>query len=43
VARLVIGNAADLAAVAVIGAQGALLATALHSGAITQKEIAAFR
>lgn len=34
-------NAADLAAVAQSGASGALIATALHAGAITQKEIAA--
>lgn len=34
-------NAADLAAVAQSGARGALIATALHAGAITQKEIAA--
>lgn len=34
-------NAQDLARVAALPAQGALLATALHSGAITPKEIAA--
>lgn len=33
---------ADLQTVATAGAQGALVATALHSGALTQKEIAAF-
>ncbi len=32
----------DLQTVATAGAQGALVATALHSGALTQKEIAAF-
>jgi phosphoribosylformimino-5-aminoimidazole carboxamide ribotide isomerase len=32
----------DLEAVAAAGASGALVATALHSGAITQNEIAAF-
>ena len=32
----------DLEAVVDVGAQGALLATALHRGAITQDEIAAF-
>ena len=36
-----IRDARDLAAIASIGAQGALLATALHSNAVTQKEIAA--
>lgn len=36
-----IADAADLGRVAEAGAAGALLATALHSGAITQKEIAA--
>ncbi len=36
-----IRNALDLAAIASIGAEGALLATALHSNAVTQKEIAA--
>ena len=35
-------NVADLDAVADSGASGALVATALHAGAITQKEIAAF-
>lgn len=34
-------NARDLAAVASLKAQGALIATALHSQAVTQKEIAA--
>ena len=34
-------NLDDLSALATLQAQGALLATALHSGAITQKEIAA--
>jgi len=34
-------NLADLAALASLNAHGALIATALHSGAITQKEIAA--
>jgi phosphoribosylformimino-5-aminoimidazole carboxamide ribotide isomerase len=34
-------NARDLAALASLDAQGVLLATALHSGAITQNEIAA--
>jgi uncharacterized protein related to proFAR isomerase len=34
-------DADDLAALARFGASGALVATALHSGAITQKEIAA--
>ena len=34
-------DARDLAAVKAAGAQGALVATALHTGAITQKEIAA--
>ena len=36
-----IGNAGDIARVAEAGARGALAATALHSGAVTQKEIAA--
>ncbi len=35
-------NIADLDAVAESGARGALIATALHQGAVTQKEIAAF-
>jgi phosphoribosylformimino-5-aminoimidazole carboxamide ribotide isomerase len=34
-------NLADLAALASLNAHGALIATALHSGAVTQKEIAA--
>jgi phosphoribosylformimino-5-aminoimidazole carboxamide ribotide isomerase len=34
-------NLDDLAALASLNAHGALMATALHSGAITQKEIAA--
>jgi HisA/HisF family protein len=34
-------NAADLAAIKALDAQGALIATALHTNAITQKEIAA--
>jgi phosphoribosylformimino-5-aminoimidazole carboxamide ribotide isomerase len=34
-------NARDLAALASLEAQGALIATALHSQAVTQKEIAA--
>jgi HisA/HisF family protein len=34
-------HAADLAAIIGAGARGALIATALHSGALTQKEIAA--
>ena len=36
-----IRNARDLAALAALDAQGALLATALHSNAVTQNEIAA--
>jgi phosphoribosylformimino-5-aminoimidazole carboxamide ribotide isomerase len=36
-----VGNARDLAAIAAAGASGALVATALHQGALTQKEIAA--
>ena len=35
-------NIGDLDAVASLGAEGALLATALHDGSITQNEIAAF-
>jgi HisA/HisF family protein len=35
-------NIADLDAVADVGASGALIATALHQGAVTQNEIAAF-
>jgi HisA/HisF family protein len=34
-------NLGDLESIASVGASGALIATALHSGAITQKEIAA--
>ena len=34
-------NGADLAELAAAGASGALVATSLHSGALTQKEIAA--
>jgi phosphoribosylformimino-5-aminoimidazole carboxamide ribotide isomerase len=34
-------NAADLAAIKALDAQGALIATALHTSAITQNEIAA--
>ena len=34
-------NARDLAAIAALDAQGAVIATALHSGAVTQNEIAA--
>jgi phosphoribosylformimino-5-aminoimidazole carboxamide ribotide isomerase len=34
-------NRDDLAALISLNAHGALMATALHSGAITQKEIAA--
>jgi len=34
-------NARDLEAIAALNAQGAVIATALHSQAITQKEIAA--
>jgi uncharacterized protein related to proFAR isomerase len=32
----------DLEAVAAAGARGALIATALHAGAVTENEIAAF-
>jgi HisA/HisF family protein len=35
-------NVGDLEAVATAGARGALIATALHAGAVTQNEIAAF-
>jgi uncharacterized protein related to proFAR isomerase len=34
-------NASDLAAIKAMDAAGALIATALHTGAITQNEIAA--
>jgi uncharacterized protein related to proFAR isomerase len=36
-------NARDLAAIAALNAQGAVIATALHSQAITQNEIAALQ
>ena len=40
--RAAVRSIGDLEAIAAAGAHGALIATALHAGAITQNEIAAF-